>query len=978
MQAAFDVLRDVWSAEKKAIQGFFGDDAKWANKPYNDSAQMAEAFAQLGVCLASPNLTPDALEVLSQFCTSEIAKKISKKARLAAPKHRFFDLCEEFARAEKKFVIGVQLQALRHVQSELPRCKGELKIQFYDDLLTNLHRALKGDAGKPLAAALRIQYKAALIDEFQDTDPLQYEIFHDVFAGLENFLFLIGDPKQAIYGFRGADIFTYLDASRHADHVHTLKENWRSESGLVRAVNTVFSAPPQPFVFPGIGFHPAAARGQADQKPLTFDGEMKPPLQIWFHRRSADGKDISVGAAEKELPHIVASEMVALLTSEAKLGGRKILPEDLAVLVPRNHQAQLVQDALKQRGIPSVLHTTASLFESHEMLETQRVLTAIADSSRESALLAALGTDLLGRTSSQLESFVAQEQQGQEILARFRDYLDLWSGRGFIQMFRRFLQHEQVRPRLLAFADGERRLTNLLHAAEVLHHASLERRLGVNGLIQWIDEQRQAKGQVAEEHQLRLETDEKAVKLVTIHKSKGLEYPIVFCPFSWKGADIEHRGEEQVFFHEKANGILVRDLGSENYDTNKQQALAEKLAEQVRLFYVALTRAKHRCYFVWGAFNGAATSAPAWLLHPPTNCPEDVVAALEENSKQRDDDGLLADLTRLAENSDDGKSVPAIEVRDLPATTEEKFTPANGAGAQLECRRFTGGIARDWRISSFTSLTANHGEEMPDHDDAGTSTAEAEPASGIFAFPSGANPGKCLHAIFERLDFAHWNRAETRQIVAAQLAAHDLVGADFTDTVFKMLGNVMESPLDGKIPGLKLSQVTGDRRLQELEFYFPVQKLSAPLLNRFMHRHRPAGDECEGFSFATVQGMLKGFIDLAFEFGGRYYVVDWKSNRLGNRVEDYDHVAMAAEIRRRQYHFQYQLYTVALDRYLRHRLPGYDYTKHFGGVFYIFLRGVDPARPEFGIFRDRPKEKFIRELEQLLTVAPNGKGACHE
>ena len=817
---------------------------------------------------------------------------------------------------------------------------------------------------------MRGQYRAALIDEFQDTDPLQHQIFSGVFAGPENFLFLIGDPKQAIYGFRGADIFTYLDASQRADQRFTLKENWRSETGLVRAVNTVFGEPANPFLFSGIQFNPVEARGEADKSPLQIVGQCVPPLQIWFRKR--DGGEIKSGVADGELPQVVASEMVALLNGPAKFGERAVQPEDLAVLVPHNRHAQLVQDALKSRGIPSVLYTAASLFESRELVEVQRVLAAIADPARESHLLAALGTDLLGYTAAQLATLAEEEMRWQEILERFRDYLDLWSRRGFIQMFRSFLQREQIRSRLLAFPDGERRLTNILHLAEVLHRASLEQRLGVTALLKWIAEQRQADGEVAEEHQLRLETDEKAVKLVTIHKSKGLEYPIVFCPFSWKGAGIEHGGEEQVFFHENGNGNLARDLGSDDYETNKQLALAEKLAEQVRLFYVALTRAKHRCYFVWGAFNGAGTSAPAWLLHPPAVAEPDPVAALENNFKQLDDARLLADLGKLADASE-----ASIEISTLPEPTVAKFEKPASADQPLAARKFTGAIARDWRISSFTSLTANHGEEAPDHDAAGAVEGEREPAAGIFAFPGGTTPGTCLHKIFEKLDFTQWNQPETKSLVREQLREHGLAEPDFTNTIFEMLGKVMESPLDEKVPGLTLANIPAARRLHELEFFFPLRKISPAPLQQLLKKFSFADDrEPEGFSFAPVQGMLKGFIDLAFEFDGRYYLVDWKSNLLGSQIEDYGAAAMTEEIRRRHYYFQYQLYTVALDRYLRHRLPDYDYKRHFGGVYYLFLRGMNPARPDFGIFRDRPPEKFVRELDALLTGG--GKGEMHD
>ena len=1026
LEAAFVSLREVWREQKDTIRSHFGSGAKWANKPYNDDEAMGDAFRQLDSCLGAPEFPPSALDALQLFRKSAIAAKVSKRAKGPAPAHPFFDLCEELSRAEEHYVIGVKLGALDYVRQELPRRKDELKIQFFDDLLTRLHGALAGTGGLGLATLLRRQYVAALIDEFQDTDPLQYDIFSRVFAGPENYLFLIGDPKQAIYGFRGADIFTYLKARQHSDQAYTLKENWRSEAGLVRSVNAVFSAAATPFVFPGIQFNAVEAKGEADKKPLKVDGQAQPPFQFWFWRRT--GANINKGDADKLLPSVVASEIVELLNGHTALGDRKLLPEDIAVLVPENRQAQLVQDALSQRKVPSVLYTSASLFDSREVVETQRVLAAIADPTHESQLMAALGTDLVGFTGSRIEAEVKQETEWQQVLERFRGYLDLWLQRGFIQMFRSFMQREQVRPRLLAFPDGERRLTNLLHLSEVLHRASVENRLGVSGLLKWLGEQRESGDQVAEEHQLRLETDEKAVKLVTIHKSKGLEYSVVFCPFSWKGANIEHGGQEQVFFHEQGDGNLVRDLGSPDYDAHKQQARVERLAENVRLLYVALTRAKHRCYFVWGAFRDAATSAPAWLLHPPPNSEPDPVTAQEEHFPQLDDNQLLDDLSKLAHQSSGPDGQPTIAVRDLPQPEDATFTAPSSAGPSLDYRRFTGTITRDWRISSFTSLTANQGEELPDHDalDAGSraelpvgiATAQAvgqasrlpggrlalgpanagetpqaagetpaplsEQLSGIFAFPRGAKPGTCLHKILEKLEFTQWNEPAASAIVREQLHAHGLPEAEFTNILVEMLGKVMTAPLDPGVPALTLSKITAAQRLHELEFYFPLQRISPDMVRTLLQEHPlpgaddPGSREPGGFSFAPVQGMLKGFIDLVFEFEGRYYLVDWKSNWLGNRVEDYGPAALAGEIRRRHYYFQYQLYTAALDRYLRLRLPGYRYEQHFGGVYYLFLRGIDPARPGYGIYRDRLEEPFVRRLNNLLTGRAGEEGRGHD
>jgi exodeoxyribonuclease V beta subunit len=955
LESTFGVAQEVWRRDKDTIKSLFGDQATWGNKPYNRSDEMALLFGQVDAALAQADFSAAALASLDKFTAESIEQGRSKKSKAPAPQHHFFDLCSALATAEDRFLAGLDWHALQFVQRDLRRRKEVAKVQSFDDLLNRLLGALEAPGGDLLAAALRGQYRAALIDEFQDTDPVQHRIFRRVFARGDTFLFLVGDPKQAIYGFRGADVFTYLEAARQVEHRYTLKENWRSESGLVNATNHLFATNPRPFVLHGIQFYAVEAKGNADKTPLRIGGQALPPFQVWFWQR--DNKKITKGEAEKILPAAVASEIARLLNGNAELGERRLLPEDVAVLVPENRQARLMHDALNALNIPSVLYTTESLFKSHEVAETKYLLAAIAEPGNEPLLKTALATDILGHTAQKIEQLAADETTWQDTLQRFHDYLDVWVQRGFIQMFRGLLQGEEVHQRLLRFPDGERRMTNLLHFGELLHKASVENRLGATGLIKWISEKEDPEF-APDEHQLRLERDEKAVRLVTIHRSKGLEYPVVFCPFSWKSSDIEHNREKIVLFHEPQSGEQVRDLGSGDVARHVQLARIEKLAENVRLLYVALTRAKHRCYLAWGGVRNTATSAPAWLLHPPENPEPNPVEALEKKFGELDSTQMLADLQRLG-----SESRGTLAVDQLPPASDEKFTPLPAVESQLSPRTFTGHIQRDWRIASFSSLTAGRDDEQPDHDAVWQVPDTESEATGIFAFPRGVRAGTCLHKIFEKLDYQRWSEPATKDLIADELRAQGVSPMDFAGIVHEMLGKALSVPLP-----FTLATIGMERRLNELEFCFPLGRISPRPLQLLMARHGVlADDEPERFGFSPLTGVLKGYIDLVFQWEGRFYIIDWKSNWLGNRVEDYGPAALRDEIQRRSYFLQYQLYTVALDKYLRLRLPGYSYERHFGGVFYIFVRGVDPAWPELGIYRDRPSERLVRELGEMLS-----------
>jgi exodeoxyribonuclease V beta subunit len=961
LESRYRAAREVWLSEGGKIKTCFGSTTKWGNMPYNDDESMAARFEQLDTCFSESDTAFEALSALGDFCASQLQEKRSKKSNDPVPEHRFFNLCEDLCKTEQIWLAGIQLAFVDYSKAELPRRKAERKIQYFDDLLTRLDGALSGSGGESLAADLQARYRAALVDEFQDTDPVQYSIFRRAFSGGKTFLFLIGDPKQAIYGFRGADIFTYLEAAGQATGHYTLGENWRSESGLVTAVNKIFSAAPGSFVFERIGFQEAVPKGNADSEPLTLEDKKEPPFQFWFWRRSGV-KEISKTLATKTLPRVVTGEIVRLLNGNTKIGGRRLKPEDIAVLVLENRQAAKVQEALREFNVPSVLHTTASLFESHEAAELRRVLAGIALPGDERLVKSALATDLFGVDGCQLAE--CTEAQWHEWLQLFHDYLELWSRHGFFRMFRLWLQRQQVRQRLLAFPDGERRLTNILHLGEVLHHAEAERRLGITGLLKWLAEQMDQEEEASEEHQLRLERDDNAVRIVTVHKSKGLEYPVVFSLFSWKDSEIKRGSEELVFFHDPAQGNrLVQDLGPDIADEHRQQARQERLAENVRLLYVALTRAIHRCYFTWGGIKGAGTSAPSWLLHRPPASSGPLLETLEAHFKSLSDDAMLGDLAPLSQ-----KSGGALAVSNLPESANTLYKPGDGTGAKLECRQFKGRIQRDWVISSFTYFRAGLPEELPDRDGGIAPTKEETPGEGIFAFPRGAKAGTCLHEMLEKLDF-HATDAEMFKLVGERLQAHGLAQAGNSEAVQQMLKALLQFPLAPGRKDFTLSKLSGSDRLNELEFYFPVQGVAPARLHGLLGKlgwSSAVPAQLDRLAFDPIQGFLKGFIDLVFRFEEKFYLVDWKSNWLGNRMEDYSPDAIKDEMRRQYYFVQYHLYTVALHKYLALRVPGYDYDRHFGGVVYLFLRGLDPARPEFGAYRDRPSRSAVNQLSALL------------
>ncbi len=973
--AAFESARGAWQKNRATLQGIFDAKDTWAKGEHAKDEAVQRWFGALNSGFGEAGPDGDSLDALVNFTPDALEENTHQRKKTAVtPENDFFDCAASVLSTAEDYLAGLSVDFLAFARRELPRRKERNKVQSFDDLLTRLRNALAAPGGDALARGIRERYRAALIDEFQDTDPVQSDIFRLIFTSGPatesdaRSVFLVGDPKQAIYGFRGADVFSYLDARRHAAREFSLHRNWRSEAGLVRAVNMIFSARPNPFAVTEIEFTPVIAAGHADNEPLTENGLRLAPFRCCFMEREA-GRALSKEAAREILPDRVATEIVRLLNGDVKLGERLISPRDIAVLIRTNEEAGWMQEALRRRGVPSVLYTDRSVFSSPEARELQLLLEALAQPGRDRLLRPALATSLMGIDGSRLDELGRDEMAWHEQVEKFRAWHDEWSDHGFAAMFRAWLQDAEIRQRLLTFTDGERRLTNVLHLGELLHQASEQSRLGMNGLLRWFADQIAAPDNAADEQQLRLERDDEAVRLVTIHKSKGLEYAVVFCPFSWYSFG-DSKNPESVSFHERdaegrVTARMALDLGSEEMSRHLEFASEEKLAEELRLLYVALTRAQHRCYYVWGSMRGAEASAPAWLLHRPTSLNTPSRDALAAHFETLDDATLRRELDALVNASREGDAA-TIEVTPLPVKNNDRFKPRNSSAVDLQARRFTGRIAMDWRIASFSSLVANAPDEEPDHDRATMTPVAAEveeaPSTGIFAFPRGTQAGTCLHKIFEEVDFTKTDDDRAMEkLVSENLYNHGIDAEKFGPTVVATVRRTMVVPLEPA--GFTLAQVPMAKRLNELEFCFPVRELSPALLRAgFAGSHSELAERIGRLGFASSGGFVKGFIDLVVQFDGRFYILDWKSNWLGNRVENYDQPALARAMTESFYTLQYHLYVVALHRYLALRVPGYDYARHFGGVRYVFLRGLDPARPELGVFADRPDAALVESL----------------
>ncbi|MBU4259805.1 MAG: exodeoxyribonuclease V subunit beta, partial [Proteobacteria bacterium] len=840
-------LKDSWPISKKEIEGLLKDPSLKGNvyktlTPDEQNPDYTKRERKIILMFRDMDRFTDPESIgfplfkgFENFTASKL--KDSVKKNHTPPDHKFFDICDElYEKASaletemEKHLVFLKVEFFRFAKSELPKRKRDENIQFFDDLLITVKEALESKGGKELEKAVRKRYKAALVDEFQDTDPVQYEIFKRIFSPQGSILFMIGDPKQAIYSFRGADIFSYMRAARNAEFKYTLTENWRSEARLITAINTIFSSINEPFIFDWIPFEKA----QPVESNITDKEKTSSPLILWYVSSEND-KPIEKKEAEFKIADAVAGEISRLLSSDYSCGSDSFSEGDIAVLVRTNEQARIIKESLSARRIHSVLYSTESIFESQEALEIERILSSISQPGNDRLLRAALVTDIMGVSAEDLDPSMVNLLWWEKLIGKFNEYCQLWNRYGFIRMFRFLMAKENMRARFLSYADGQRRLTNVLHLIEILHRESIEKDLGMTGLLKWLSEQiKSASGRV-EEYQLRLESDEDAVKIVTIHKCKGLEYQIVFCPFGW-GGSLLPKNKEFIFHDKDENRTLTLDLDDDRDKSNIILAQNELLAENLRLLYVALTRAKTRCYLVWGNIKNVETSALAYLFHYKDFDEEfdyqyDIAGSLKEKFIKKTNDEILSDLKELVSKSDG-----SIELDFMPSNSNIEHQLIKDKEEELVCRKFSGKIDTAWGISSFSSLISGrfaHGE-LPDRDSYSTDIIdhderfiqkELSGMEDIFSFPGGPRAGIFFHDIFEHLDFASKDAGHQEKLVKDKLKEYGFEQS-WLGTVCDMIKNVLSVSLKSKGKEVILSSVKCDERINEMEFYFPLNHIT--------------------------------------------------------------------------------------------------------------------------------------------------------
>ncbi len=893
-------------------------------------------------------------EGLKFFSQSFVSNAVTASQRKnGTPEHPVFERVDELLQIIEAKKQQFFYELIGYVQTELRNRKSSRGVISFDDLLIQLHEALHGKQGDHLAAKIAETYPYALIDEFQDTDPLQYQIFNRIYQNSDSTgLHMIGDPKQAIYSFRGADIFTYIGAKAETDPDHsqfTLDTNWRSDKHLIDAVNTIFSTHAAPFVYQGeIDFYPVQSPDDHQPQQLTRDSVPQAAITIWqlkndpdnVYKKTGKEKPISKELADAQIAVSVAEEIVTLLNDgmrgDCAIGEKAVAAEDIAILVRDRYEAATIEASLSAKGIQSVYYARESIYESSQAFELLTILRAVAEPENETRRRLALTTSLFSYNGNQIYQLQHDERALEDIINRFEQWQQLWLKSGVLVLIRTLIQEGELIANLKGYESYERMLTNFIQLAELLQQAEQRYRTH-SELLRWLQQQIASPNGESEEQQLRLESDSDRVRIVTIHKSKGLEYPIVFLPYIWHGSKTSCK---ELLYHDDSNRLTL-DLN--NSDTARYLCVKERIAEDIRLLYVAFTRAKNSIYFPWGKINKAEESALFWLLYG--NGDYDSLAELKEAFKQHSSTEIKQHLEQIY-------SLHAVMITEPPAVTDKLLVVEESHGTELISRTSTRAVNQAWGLTSYSAIAQTESSYHPEREKRDSGTA-------IVTLPKGAEFGTMMHAIFEELDFK--TASNLNELVAEKLSFYHF-DEQWQGVLTTLFNNALEVEL---FDSFSLSLLEKDKLISEMEFHFPIVDVDTTEIDKLLNQLWIEKPQRPTLPANHVHGVVRGFIDLTFEYQGQFFIADYKSNYLGDYVDDYQKSALEQSIQEHYYDLQYIVYLLALHRYLKKRKPDYNYDRDIGGALYLFVRGMHKGM-DTGVYFNKPEQSLIEQFEVLI------------
>lgn len=867
------------------------------------------------------------------------------------------------------------------VSGRIEEQKNARSVITHDDLLVRLRDSLRGEAGPELAEQIRAAYPVALVDEFQDTDPVQFEIFDLIYRVADphkdSAFFMIGDPKQSIYGFRGADVFTYLSARSSATRVYSLDTNYRSAKGVVESVNSLFSVAETKrergaFLFSGANHNPlpfVEVHSGSGIAPVLIDDQEQHALTCVVTDEEL-GKGEYLDVAGEAAASSIASLLVKGQQGQALLPDNKgqyapIQPSDIAILVNNAKEASAVRSKLRDHGVSSVyLSERSSVFASAMAKEVLTILKACAEPLDEAALKKALASPLFAKSALDLEVLFDDEIKWEQVVEKFIQYRNLWDWKGVLPVINQVLFDFNIPAHINTQSrQGERDLTDILHIGELLSKAE-EDKDGVSALVRHLEEA--INDDIENEaRQSRLETDYDLVKVITIHKSKGLEFPVVYMPYICNARPA--KATDAPFLIHSEDGVL--NLHLEADDSVVAAADNERLAEDVRKLYVAMTRACHLNWMALAPVQGFKESALAYVL----GCTDEDFSSTSLTSI-----AMEAQIPIKEFETSDVRYIPARPVslddaREAPNLYFESWWIASYSALKLRARN-----DQSFRLDAADTPQQEISIEERTDELAEESTLRSYRNGKMHQFPRGPRYGVFIHTLlewcatheftdeegndFEGFAAAHLDDPGRERMIYRKATSHGL--GDHAANLDSWLKSYLSTPFtlpDGEVVSLK----DIEKATAEWEFWFESNHADTAALDELVASEIFPDLGRPSLGRESINGMMKGFIDLVFVHKGKYYIVDWKSNWLGEVDSDYSMKSMREAVLEKRYDVQMAIYSVALHRQLSLLKSNYSFNDHFGGVLYNFVRGYENDTNR-GVFSILPSEALINAADRVF------------
>ena len=873
-------------------------------------------------CTSNPHARKGLLSLVDE--PQKFLDAVIKKQASAYIEKLFGDILERLFDAEKikteienhiqKCLNIIYYAAINEVSAGVKNYKLQNNQVSFDDLIANLHAALVKRDNPILVHALQQKYKAVFIDEFQDTDRLQYEIFKKAFS-TNTILFYIGDPKQSIYAWRKADISTYFKAYEDADNIYGMNENYRSSEAYIQAMNVFFQPTENfdTFHYPpdtqSIIYIPVNSPKENTKGKLKIDGVDCVPISI----NNQPNKDAIAVAVTAQVIELLSNNKYQISKNNID---RAIRPSDIGILVRSNKEGNQIKRGLAGYGIPAVTIGDAKVLESEEATGVLYILEAMMDISR-SNINRALLSSFTGYDTQKI--LLLNDEIAIEL---FKKYRINWDTDGVYNALMNFIADFGVQQILLQgnIKNGERAITNLYQLVELLYKIQTNKKLSSLELIDWLKRAIESNNAQGDEYEQRIENDEECVKIVTIHKSKGLEYNIVIAPY----LDFGERKKDEFCNLRNESGEYInfkKSQATEAYlDLYKQQ----NEQENRRLLYVAITRTVYKCFIIKNDSNDGRNSTLAFF----TNALQDADKLLIEN----------------------------INAPDVPENYYYRIKQSKNNTTVKQVVNFSL-TQQNWQRTSYTGLAA----EMDKNSKPNFGNYTNEYDDFIFSkLSKGSTTGNMLHDIFENIHFT--NNDRWALVVQGAIKKFAPSNKDVYELMLEeMVSHVLKADINVADTTFNLEQVDYDKRIHEFEFDFPLGVFQPADL----HGLSTENIQIKVKERYELEGIMNGKIDMLFEYQGKYFILDWKSTFLGDSLQQYAPAALSNAMNENNYHLQYLIYTLATKKYLESRLPNFDYEKDFGGVLYLFVRGMR-AGSDNGIFYCKPSLEQVKAVENII------------